>query len=147
MKSFLAIAFGALVGVANASPLVYIVADECLPAHSACYSGGECCNYQPCLPGADNEVGGACAFFGGGGRRINAPCEQNGHCYSGNCVPASDGDGKVCAPDQSDETLLDNGEDCSFDMTCKGGWCEVIPDKTSGVCRDRSEDPIDPRRW
>eukprot|EP00127_Corallochytrium_limacisporum_P001957 Clim_evm4s89 gene=Clim_evmTU4s89 len=138
MKTFIVIALGTISGIATASP-VATFADECKGQNEPCQTGAECCNYTAACSMAHDGPVGTCHDFGDalGLRRMNAPCEHDGECWSAVCT------NNHCAPRSNG---WDNGASCTYDYDCKGGWCKASPGQ-NGVCADRSGNYIDPPKW
>eukprot|EP00127_Corallochytrium_limacisporum_P002560 Clim_evm1s129 gene=Clim_evmTU1s129 len=131
MKTFSAIALGALVGMASASP-VNVNDETCQEIGQTCSTGAECCDFHGC-----NMDSRQCEGTGLGFRRINAPCDDDSMCWSQNCQNS------YCAPPESAKP---DGENCMYDMDCAGGWC----DGTEGghaKCNDRRLHPTDKPNW
>eukprot|EP00127_Corallochytrium_limacisporum_P001971 Clim_evm7s91 gene=Clim_evmTU7s91 len=125
------IAVGTPVGMASATPVV--VNDEtCQEIGQTCSTGAECCDFHGC-----NMDSRQCEGTGLGFRRINAPCDDDSMCWSQNCQNS------YCAPNSSGKA---DGENCTYDMDCAGGWCDGT-EEGHAKCNDRRLHPTDKPNW
>eukprot|EP00127_Corallochytrium_limacisporum_P000094 Clim_evm1s4 gene=Clim_evmTU1s4 len=136
MKSFILVGLSAIAGMAAASPA------KCQQPES-CTIATECCDNEPFLMTCVQSKEGNCVAYNlnGNPRRINDPCDDNSDCMSQWCQNG------FFAPNlvNMNPPALDDGEDCLWDFSCKGGWCAPAPGD-SGVCKDRALSD-DPPKW